>query len=267
MKNINALLVTKGHPFERESFFNMIDQLQYPDQFTEITWTHVEHPAAEALLTPEGAAPFDAIVFYDMPGVLFKRDIPPFEHVDPSEKFKENFLALLESGKGMVFLHHAIASWPTWPEFAEIIGGRFHFLPGKLEDKDYPGSGYRFHVKQEITVEDPTHPIVSGIAPTFSIQDEAYLYPVLEHKVKPLLRSNFEFTADRFRMGGVAFHNHPKGSDLVGWTKHYANSPIAYLQMGHGPHAYLDPNYRKLIANAVKWASSADALLESQNAV
>ena len=29
----------------------------------------------------------------------------------------------------MIFLHHAAAGWPTWSEFAEIIGARFHFLP------------------------------------------------------------------------------------------------------------------------------------------
>ena len=94
-------------------------------------WT----PAAEAVLTPEAAKPFDVIVFYDMPGVRFKRSNPPFEYYDPGESYKENFVQLLESGKPMIFLHHAIAAWPTWPEFAEFLGGRFHFLPGELKGK------------------------------------------------------------------------------------------------------------------------------------
>lgn len=243
----------------------MIDSIVFIDENTHVEWTHIEHPAAESVLTPEGAAKFDTIVFYDMPGVVFTHDNPPFKHVEPTQRYKSNFLALLESGKGMLFLHHAIASWPTWEEFAEIVGGRFHFLPGKLEGVNYPGSGYRFLVPQTITIEDASHPIVDGLKGNFIIKDEAYLYPVMEAKVKPLLRSDFEFDAENFRMGGVDFKTHPRGSNLVGWTKRYANSPIAYLQMGHSRHSYENPIYRKLIANAVKWTASEDALKEGES--
>jgi len=37
------LLVTKGHPFEREPFFALFDGLE------GVNWTHVEQPAAQAL--------------------------------------------------------------------------------------------------------------------------------------------------------------------------------------------------------------------------
>ena len=50
MKVIEALLVTKGHIFDREPFFEMIDALTRPDLDTYINWTHVEQPAAEALM-------------------------------------------------------------------------------------------------------------------------------------------------------------------------------------------------------------------------
>ncbi len=68
---IKTLLVTKGHSFDRESFFQMIDNLQttLPNRFLQ--FTHVEHPAAEAVLTPDATEKFDAILFYDMPGVTF----------------------------------------------------------------------------------------------------------------------------------------------------------------------------------------------------
>ncbi len=255
-KDIEILLVTKGHVFEREPFFQMIDDLKVLEDGTSVNWTHVEQPAAGALLHPERAAAFGAIVFYDMPGVTFTRSDPPFAHFDPSEQYKEDFMALVEEGKGMVFLHHAIASWPTWPEFAEILGGRFHFLPGELGGKHYPGSGFRFRVPQTISVVDDCHPIVAGVDPEFSITDEAYLFPVLEEEVAPLLRSDFNFVASEFRMGGVGFEDHPQGSNLVGWTKRSGNSDIAYLQLGHGPDIYLDANFRRLLGNSVKWASN-----------
>ncbi len=255
---IEVLLVTKGHAFDRESFFQMVDALQttLPDTF--LHFTHVEHPAAEAVLTPDAAVKFDAILFYDMPGVTFTQSNPPFALYDPSDTYKRNFLDLLDIGKPMVFLHHAIAAWPSWPEFAELLGGRFHFLPGEFQGKQYPGSGYRFRVPQTITVLDTEHPMVQGIEPTFSIVDETYLMPVAEHEVTPLLRSDFGFEAENFRYGGIGFQDHPTGSNLVAWTKRARQSQVAYLQFGHEPTAYNDPNIRRLIANAIRWSVEAN---------
>ena len=113
-----------------------------------------------------------------------------------------------------------------------------------------------YNVPQTVTVESPGHPILDGIAPVFDLRDEAYLMPVLEERVRPLLRSNYDFVAENFHHGGVDFKTHPRGSNLVGWTKMARNAPIAYLAHGHGPQVYTDPNYIRLIANAVKWAAS-----------
>ena len=54
--------------------------------------------------------PYDALVLYDMPGMSL--DAPPLVRPEPielSEKFKRSFLALIEQGKGIVALHHALA--------------------------------------------------------------------------------------------------------------------------------------------------------------
>ncbi len=257
-QRIEALLVTKGHAFDREPFFQMIDALKHPSPDVLVHWTHVEHPAAEAVLNPEHAAIYDVIVFYDMPGVVFKQGDPPFELYPPSEAYKANFMALLEQGKPMIFLHHAIGAWPLWDEFTDIVGGRFHFLPGRLQGKDYPGSGYRFRTQQNITVLNTGHPIVEGIPATFPIRDEAYMFPVLEDDVEPLLRSDFSFTADQFRYGGINFKQHEPGSQLVGWTKTYKNSSIVYLQFGHDELAYNDAHYQQLLSNAIQWAAKTN---------
>ena len=52
---------------------------------------------------------------------------------------------------------------------------------------------------------------------------------------------------------------HARGSDLIGWVKHYRNSPIVYLQCGDDPRAYENPQYRKLLSNAIEWVASQDA--------
>lgn len=257
----NVLVVTKGHPFEAEPFFALFDQL-------DVTWTHAEQPDAQALLNRRDTEPFDALVMYDMPGISFTGADPPARFEPPSDQFVAAYLDMLEAGTGMVFLHHAIASWPAWPQFAEIVGGRFHYQPGTLGGTAWPDSGYVFDVEHTVEVLDTTHPICAGLEPTFTITDELYLFPVLEDDVIPLMRSGHQFTDDNFYSADRAIRgtrnsrdgwHHPPGSDLVAWVKHAANSPVAYLQFGDGPQTYADPNFRQILANAIGWAGSPDA--------
>ena len=87
---------------------------------------------------------------------------------------------------------------------------------------------------------------------------------MLEDRVHPIMRSTYEFvdanfySADRAIRGtrddNTGWH-HPPGSDLVAWTKTEGASPIAYVQFGDGPVTYADVNYRRVVANAIRWAA------------
>jgi type 1 glutamine amidotransferase len=251
--------VTKGHPFDADAFFAVFDAN------AAITWTHIEHPDALALVEPVRAADFDVFVMYDMPGINFTRSDPPAEFPSPPDGYAEAFRSLLDAGKGMVFLHHAIAGWPAWEAYAHIVGGRFHYQPAALDGVEYPDSGYRHDVTHTVEVLDPDHPICAGIGDTFTITDEVYLFPVLEHEVQPLMRSRHTFTDTAFFSADRAIRGrrddrtgwtHPPGSNLVAWTKQVGSSPIAYIQFGDGPATYADPNYRRIIANAISWAAA-----------
>ena len=60
---IRMLLITKAHPYEREPYYQMFDSMG-----ADITWMHVDHPAAEAFMTPKYANRYDVAVFFDMNG-------------------------------------------------------------------------------------------------------------------------------------------------------------------------------------------------------
>ncbi len=271
MRDKEILVITKGHPFARDAFFNVFDALP------SVSWTHVEQPAAQAFFDPVLARPYDAFVLYDMPGIRFRRDGPP-DFLEPPADFKRHIAELLVQGIGLVFLHHAAAGWPAWPEYAEIIGGRFLYLPGELRGAPRGDSGYRHDVTHEVRVV-ADHPVTRGVPPTFSMTDELYLFEVFEDNVVPLLRSNHAFVRDNFYSAakvvreGKMFSNegweHERGSDLIGWIKHYHNSPIVYLQCGDDPKTYANPHYRTLLANAIAWVSSpeARAWAQQRNAV
>lgn len=259
---LNVLVVAKGHPYLRDPFMALFDDLP------GIACTLVEQPAAQRLMNPAGMAGFDALVLYDMPGLDFASDEKP-GYVAPSEAFRAGFLALLDAGKGVVALHHALAGWPAWPEYAELLGGRFLYRPGELRGQQRLDSGYRHDVDHEVSIVDPRHPVAEGLPATFPLVDELYLGEVFEDLVHPLLRSNATFTRERFysatlAVNGRMFSNegwdHPVGSNLVGWTKRARKSPLVYLQPGDGPATYQDPNYRRLVENAIRWVASAEAI-------
>ena len=221
-----------------------------------------EQPDARAFFGSERAAAFDAFVLYDMPGIAFQQGGGArFE--DPPESHREAFLALLEAGHGFVFLHHAIAGWPAWDEYAEILGGRFLYAPGELRGRTWPDSGYQLNVRHRVTtVAD--HPVLEGVQDGFEIEDELYLCPIFEDDVNPLLRSDARFEDDAFHSAALAIRgkmfsregwSHPPGSSLVGWWKRWGRSPIVYLALGDGPSAYAHPMFRRLVGNAIRWVA------------
>ncbi|MFP8878362.1 MAG: ThuA domain-containing protein [Myxococcota bacterium] len=255
--DLEILVVTKGHPFERDPFFGIFDAI--PD----IGWSAVEQPAAQSFFTPERAKHYDAYVLYDMPGVEFSVGGPRFH--DPPAEYVRGFLDLLETGHGFVFLHHAIAGWPSWPEYADIIGGRFLYGPGEVNGRDYPASGYRHAVKHRLRSVAPGHRVTEGLEEGFEIEDELYLFPVNEAQLTPLLRSDHEFVDSEFYSAQLAVQgemfsregwSHPPGSDFIAWTHRYRNSPIVYIACGDGPDAYQNQGLRRLISNAIHYVAA-----------
>ena len=258
--DLEALVVTKGHPFERDAFFAVFES--WPD----IAYTAVEQPAAQRFFEPEAAAAWDAFVLYDMPGIQFKPGAPHFE--DPTPEYRKNFRALLDHGQGIVFLHHAIAGWPTWPEYAEIVGGRFHYAPAELRGKTWPDSGYRHAVSHRVRAEAPGHPVLAGLEDGFEIEDELYLCPIFEADVTPLLRSDHVFEDSAFYSAALALQgklysregwSHPPGSNLVAWCRRDGASPIVTILCGDSKNAYENPAFRRLVENAIRWVASEEA--------
>jgi type 1 glutamine amidotransferase len=259
---LNVLVAAKGHPYLRDPFMAVFDEMP------GIAATLVEQPAVQGLMTPQGMAGFDALVLYDMPGLDFAAPEPP-GYVEPEPAFTAGLLAPLEEGKGVVALHHAIAGWPAWPQYAELLGGRFLYKPGPLRGIERSDSGYRHDVAHEVVMLDPAHPVARGLPERFILTDELYLFEIFEDLVTPLLRSSASFARDGFysaaqAVAGRMFSNQgwvqADGSNLVGWTKRARRSPLIYLQPGDGPGAYADPNYRRLVENAIRWAASPEAL-------
>ncbi len=256
---LRLLVSVKGHPYPRDAFFGMLESM------AGIAFTAVEQPASQAFMAPGRTAGFHAALLYDMPGIDFSEQPPRL--VPPPEALRRDLPALLEEGFGLVFLHHAIAGWPLWPEYAEIVGGRFLYRPAPLRGEPRLDSGYRHAVAHNIRVLD-NHPVTAGLPAEFGLTDELYLYEVFDDAIIPLLASDYRFDREHFysaeqAVTGRLYSNegwdHPPGSNLVGWVKSWGNSPIVYLQPGDDVAAYDCPAFRRLLENALRWVASEEA--------
>jgi len=205
---VRVLLVTGGHDHDVE-FYSVFDD---PGIKTVVD----PHPAAFSGDIRKRA---DVLALYDM-----------MKSID--ERRRNHLRAFVESGKGVVVLHHAIGDyidWPWWSE--EVVGGRYLFEPANGKK-----SSYRHDEEQLITVA-AEHPITKGLG-AFRIFDETYKDMWISPGVKVLLRSD-----------------NPTSDGPVAWISPYQKSRVVYLQLGHDRHAHLNPKYQQLVRNAIQWAA------------
>ncbi len=258
-KSVGRLLaITGGHRVDIDAFEDMLgavcDQLGWE-------WSHATQPEAQHWLHPNHAGEWDTILLHDLPGLQLARGTEPTRD-GPDEQIRTGVRGLLEAGQGIVATHHALAGWPGWDEWADILGGRFFYAPGTLHDVDWPSSGYRMD-RYQVEVVAPDHPVCEGVE-QFELVDELYLCPIHEGVVTPLLATDAEISPEsmistyhevRFGEQRPAI-GHPPGSRLVGWAKPAGGSPLVYLLPGHGPDTMRHLSYRRLIRNAVAWVAS-----------
>jgi hypothetical protein len=263
------LVITGGHRVAIDDFLGAVASICDDRGWV---WGHATQPSAQRWLSDELAGQWDAILLHDVPGLGLKRGVEP-EVVGPDAQTAQDVVNLLDAGQGFVVLHHAISAWPGWEGWAEVVGARFHYRPGRLRGEDLPSSGYRLD-RFTVTATAPEHPICAGIS-DFEIDDELYFAPVLNDRIHPILRHDADMSgelfqdtfdevshgsstgvtcADRGQDGGL--HG---GSALMGWTTTAGSSPIATLLMGDGPSTFANPAFRLLLGNALAWVASDEA--------
>ena len=223
---LKVIVVTGGHGFEQEPFFKMFKDNQ------NITFTHAEHARTNATVYErDDLLSYDVVVLYDMPKNI-------------TEEQKSKLLSLFDKGTGLVVLHHALVSYANWPEYEKIIGGRYPEpdpnKPGTVTEK----AGYQHDVEVPVVILAKDHPITAGLK-DFTIHDEIYWGYRVSEDVTPLVTTT-----------------HPKSGKPLGWCRTEGKSRVVYLQLGHGPEAFNNENYRRLVSQSILW--TAKRPLQSQ---
>ncbi|HEX6358750.1 ThuA domain-containing protein [Actinophytocola sp.] len=258
-----VLVITGGHRVDLGAFLGMVEDVCAQRDWA---WAHAVQPSAQRWLRPEHAGRFDAILCHDLPGVRLRRGAPPTP-VGPHPDTVLALTELLDRGQGLVVLHHALAGWPAWEGWAEALGGRFHYAPGRLRGQHWPSSGTRIaHYTAKVAA--PEHPVCAGVT-DFALTDELYCCPVFTDDVVPLLRTDADLDRTRFLRAHEHVHHgehaapdcsaHPPASDLIGWATTAGRSPVVVLQPGDSAETFAVPAYRRLLGNALAWVGSPPA--------
>lgn len=210
------LVVTGGHGFEKVPFYNMMDSLG------SFTYDKIVQPQANELIASGEVDKYDALVFYDMN-----------DSITTSQK--DAYLLALQKGKAMIFLHHALVSYQNWDTFQQIIGGKYYAKPTLVSGHTWESS-YQHDVVIPVKIENREHPVTKGLS-DFEIYDEVYGNFGTQPTIRPLLSTS-----------------HPKSSKYIAWTNPFGRSEVLFIQLGHGPEAFGNPNYRKLLRQGIEWS-------------
>lgn len=216
-KPIRILVITGGHGYKVEQFNQMLNGLG-----DNITYQVAELPSAYDMFLPENQTKYDVLVFYHM-----------WQKI--TEEQAKVFSECISGGKPVVALHHSICAYDEWPEYWNIIGGKYFHKPTTFKGKDYQPCSYMHDLHFNVKVVNKENPVTKGVA-DFPIFDETYKGYYVEDGVTPLL------TTDE-----------PTSTPVIGWSKIYGKSRIVVLQSGHDVPTFENPNFRKLLKQSIEW--------------
>jgi len=216
---LKVLVVTGGHGFARESFFQMFKDIP------AITFTHAEHSRTNATVYERAdLLDYDVVALYDMANTI-------------TETQKARFLSLFDKGVGLVVLHHALVSYQHWPDYERIIGGQYPEEDGK-SGAVTEQVGYEHDVDVPVVIVAKDHPVTAGLK-DFALHDEIYWGYRVGEDVTPLVSTT-----------------HPKSGKPLAWSRTEKNSRVVFIQSGHGPEAFTNANYRQLLAQSIRWTAN-----------
>ena len=169
---------------------------------------------------------FDAIFFFGV------------REIDLSAEQRADLISFVkDDGKGFIAAHSAATAFFSWPEFGEMLGGRFDEHPWGITNGT-------------VVVDDPAFPAMHGLPRASVFHDEFY-------QIK-------EFSRDKIR---VLAHLDPSKLDLTrplvhrkdgdfpaAWAKTYGRGRVFYSILGHGDEDWDNPVLAKMYFEAIRWA-------------
>jgi hypothetical protein len=169
---------------------------------------------------------FDAIFFYGAAGV------------DLSDQQKAALLSFVkEDGKGFVAVHTSELAFPHWPEFGEMLGGRYDEHPWGI-------------ISAPVIVEDPNFPAMKQFPQPYTIREEFYQTKDFSRKDIHVLLS---LDASKVDLTKPLVHRADHDFPLV-WAKNYGKGRVFFSALNHEIDSWDNPVLQKMYLEALKWS-------------
>jgi hypothetical protein len=169
---------------------------------------------------------FDAIFFFGVREI----DLTPAQRADLLSFVRDD-------GKGFVAAHAGATAFFSWPEFGEMLGGRFDEHPWGI-------------ASVPVIVEDRASPIVAHLPQPLVVLDEHY-------QLKEFSRQKLRVLARLDTAGldlSVPLVHRTDGDFPVAWTKGFGRGRVFYSTLGHPRELWDAPWLQTMYFEALKWA-------------
>ena len=157
--------------------------------------------------------------------------------VELADAQKADLLSFVkDDGKGFVAAHTATTAFLSWPEFGELIGGRYDGHPWG-------------NSAGTVINEDPAFPATKHFAATFPLTDEFYqTQEYSREKIRVVLR------LDVSRMPANSGVRRSDGDFPLAWARMYGKGRVFYSSFGHATATWDNPDVAKMYFEAIKWS-------------
>lgn len=181
---------------------------------------------AKDILSPAFVSRYDVLVVASGSSINAANSAPWFEPT-VTEFGPEEFRDYVSNGGGLVVIHAGLTiggpSGPV-PAYTEVVGG--YFVRHPLREMTH------------VSVTEANE-ITHGVA-DFSERDEHYQIAVTAPDARPFLQTTSE-------------HG---GTTVSGYTRLFGRGRVAVLTPGHTLAVWENPNFQKLVKNAVRWVNA-----------
>ena len=169
---------------------------------------------------------FDAIFFFGVREI----ELSPDQRADLLSFVRDD-------GKGFVAAHSAATAFFSWPEFGDMLGGRFDEHPWGIAEGT-------------VVVDDPKFPAMRHFPPRVVVRDELY-------QIKDFSRDKIHvlahLDASRLDLRQPLVHR-TDGDFPVAWSKSYGKGRVFYSILGHGADDWDNPLLQQMYFQAIRWS-------------
>lgn len=147
-------------------------------------------------------------------------------------KARENLVAFVKGGKGLVSFHFSVRAFGDWPEYRNLIGRIWT-----------TGSGHGPRGKFKVKIARTDHAITEGLT-DFEADDELYAKLVGDAPINVLIEAESKWS---------------KRTEPLAWTLGYGKGRVFNIVLGHDARACRNASFARLLQRGTEWVARRDA--------